>query len=118
MKDAASVNFWSRVEESDGCWVWTGARTKGGYGHLGIRGTTIQASHVAFALTRGRWPIAQVLHSCDNPPCVRPDHLTEGTIADNMRDMISRGRAAWQTDPERWSELGRVRANAYWASRK
>src|SRR6185312_3623765 len=91
--------FWSHVHKSDGCWEWTGARTKKGYGvfgRTGVKCRTIKAHRAAFLITHGHLPV-YVLHRCDNPPCVRPDHLYEGTAAENTSDMISRRRAPWQT---------------------
>lgn len=85
----------------DECWVWTGSRTKEGYGqfHLGNIGgkkRSTKATHVAIAMHLGI-PIEDlkgklVLHSCDNPPCVNPKHLRIGTAKDNADDRDNRGR--------------------------
>lgn len=80
-----------------GCHEWGGTRDADGYGvlpkvaraQLGER----RASRAAFVLDRGAVPEGlRVLHSCDNPPCVRPEHLRAGTQAENMADKVSRGR--------------------------
>lgn len=55
-------------------------------------GRTLLAHRVSFYFTRGRWPKPFCLHRCDNPKCVRPDHLFEGTHTDNVRDMVQKGR--------------------------
>lgn len=92
------ARFWARVEKSDGCWVWIGARTTAGYGET-WQGRVLYTHRVAYELTIGPIPAdLHVLHRCDNPPCCRPDHLFAGTHADNMRDMFAKGRGPklWQ----------------------
>ena len=91
--------FWSKVDRSGDCWVWTGARRRG-YGRFRVGSridgsrTLVRATHVAWELTNGPVPDGLfVCHRCDNPPCVRPDHLFLGTALDNARDMIAKGRA-------------------------
>lgn len=75
------------------CHEWQGSRVAQGYGRIGIGDGHYKRAHrVAWFLETGSWPTAQILHSCDNPPCVRIDHLREGTAADNIRDMDARGR--------------------------
>jgi hypothetical protein len=89
--------FWSKVEKGPGCWIWTGARKKYGYGQVGYKKadgkmTTTQAHRVSYALTYGDPGDLFVLHHCDNPPCVRPDHLFVGTHTDNMLDCAQKER--------------------------
>jgi hypothetical protein len=88
------VNFWARVAISgeDECWEWQGARQSQNYGNLRFNGRPHKAHRVAFYLTYGHWPIPKCLHSCDNPPCVNPAHLSEGTQLDNVRQAKERGR--------------------------
>lgn len=89
--------FWSKVEKTDDCWEWTASKDNHGYGHLGINGKIIRAHRVAWELTTGPIPTGLcVLHKCDNPGCVRPDHLFIGTKADNNHDMIAKGRLPTQ----------------------
>lgn len=79
----------------EGCWPWTGEKNVGGYGIISVRGKRQLAHRVSFSLHVG--PITNgmhVCHHCDNPCCVRPDHLFMGTRTDNMRDMVSKGRHA------------------------
>lgn len=79
------------------CWEWPGRRIVGGYGVLrtyGRKGRDIYAHRLIWEQYAGPIPAGmQVLHRCDNPPCVRPTHLFLGTAADNMADMRAKGRA-------------------------
>lgn len=85
--------FWPRVSKSEGCWEWTGPRYPNGYGMFSYQGRTQGTHRVAWMLTHGPIPDGlQVLHRCDNRPCVRPDHLFLGTQADNLRDCRAKGR--------------------------
>jgi hypothetical protein len=86
--------FWLRVEKSEGCWLWTAALDKNGYGWCRAFGRSAFAHRVAWRLTHGAWPTQALLHSCDNPRCVNPSHLREGTQAENIADAVSRGRVA------------------------
>jgi hypothetical protein len=90
--------FWKKVEKTDGCWTWTGGKDVNGYGRMsqGRRGLRPVLVHrVSWELHHG--PIEEglgVLHRCDTPACVRPDHLFLGSQADNMKDCASKGRNA------------------------
>lgn len=87
--------FWSHVaktENPDDCWLWTGPTARRGYGLMYFDGKRGLAHRYALSLRIGRMPEMFVLHSCDTPQCVNPNHLREGTQADNVRDMVERGR--------------------------
>lgn len=87
--------FWAKVSRSspDQCWPWTAARYWHGYGKIGIDGKTAYAHRIVWAMTRGPIPSGlDVLHRCDNPPCVNPAHLFLGDHSDNMRDRVQKGR--------------------------
>jgi len=87
--------FWAKVKKSPGCWVWTGSRLATGYGRLKARGKHYGAHRMAYELTFWAVPSGMcVLHRCDNPPCVRPDHLFLGSNRDNVADKVAKGRQA------------------------
>jgi len=93
---AAADRFWPKVEKSDGCWLWIASRNIHGYGQLrlgGRSGRPVGAHRIGYILANGAIePGLDVLHRCDNPPCVRPDHLRLGTAAQNLRDAATKGR--------------------------
>ena len=90
------TRLWSRViaDPHSECWVWIGYRDAFGYGQIGIGGRKLEFTHrLAWQLANGPIPAGLlVLHTCDNPPCVRPSHLFLGTHADNTADMMAKGR--------------------------
>jgi hypothetical protein len=93
LDEQLAERFWARVEKSGECWLWTGARLQKGYGSIRIANRAFSTHRVAMALNGAIPPDDMaVLHRCDNPPCVRPEHLFLGTQADNMADMIKKGR--------------------------
>jgi hypothetical protein len=88
--------FILRVKKGRGCWEWTGARNWKGYGVLRVDERNQLAHRIAYQLAYGETPFdLYVLHHCDNPGCVRPDHLFLGTLADNNADMRAKGRNWW-----------------------
>ena len=100
--DEAVFSFWSKVDKSGPtmlgmvtpCWVWTRATNDNGYGVAWISGRTVLAHRHTWDTAVGPIPDGlKVLHRCDNPPCVRPDHLFVGTQADNNLDADRKNRS-------------------------
>lgn len=78
----------------DKCINWLGAKDKNGYGQTTYQGKQWKAHRLSYFLEKGSiGPNNLICHKCDNPSCINPKHLFEGTPLDNMRDMISKGRA-------------------------
>lgn len=79
----------------ESCWTWTGTIGGNNYGVIGIGGRSYKAHRMAYECANG--PIESglvVRHKCDNKLCVNPAHLEVGTVADNSRDMVTRGRSS------------------------
>jgi hypothetical protein len=100
-KTPIAERFWTKVErlEGEGCWLWTATRSAGRgdrsnwYGSVRVNNAMRRAHRVAWELTYGPIPDGlKVLHRCDTPPCVRPDHLFLGTDLDNALDRNAKGR--------------------------
>lgn len=87
------------VDKETGCWNFKGCKTKSGYGRLRVNGVHWMAHRYSLSCHLGR-PIADgmvVMHLCDNPSCVNPEHLKEGTQKENIEDCMSKGRATKAT---------------------
>lgn len=98
------ARFHSKYDRTDGCWLWRAAVTSAGYGSLGIADgdaslRTCPAHRVAYVLAHGDLPAgALVMHSCDQPLCVNPAHLSLGSDRANVRDAIAKGRMVRRPD--------------------
>jgi hypothetical protein len=87
--------FWQRVDTTGPCWEWQGARDERGYGRLRVNDRQTRAHRAMWEQAVGPIPAGMcVLHHCDNPSCVRLEHLYLGTDADNKRDVRERHRGA------------------------
>ena len=118
-----SERFWEKVAigEPDECWEWEAYRQENGYGTIKKNRKDIGAHRVSWELENGREvPDGMVvMHSCDNPSCVNPAHLSVGTQADNLADCKAKGRANTYTKFSA-DQVERVRqlANMKWTQRR
>ena len=87
--------FFNKVLRTPGCWLWLGSVDTSGYGLFKLNGVAHKATRFVYEATGGYIPPGlQVMHWCDNPRCVRPDHLSLGTCQDNMNDRNAKQRQA------------------------
>lgn len=84
--------FLGKCNVSDGCWVWSGMKSKTGYGQVKRDGKFIFAHRYSYMIHVGEIGSFFVLHKCDNRLCVNPDHLFLGTQKDNQQDMKAKKR--------------------------
>lgn len=100
------ANFWSKVDTTGDCWLWLAGTDRDGYGKFQFtpspmeRQRHVRAHRFAWTLAVGEIPMGMVIaHHCDNPPCVRPDHLWLATPRQNNDDKVDKGRHAkvWGT---------------------
>lgn len=93
------IRFWEKVNKTDSCWLWTGSKNNTGYGRVGVRGKLLLAHRVSFEMVNGKIKKGMnVLHKCDIPSCVNPNHLWLGSHKENMKDMYKKGRACTGED--------------------
>lgn len=87
MPRAIDVRFWEKVdfEDIDGCWLWTGALTKG-HGRFNVSGRSVPAHRVAWLLEHGEDAPGQLDHECRVKHCVRPGHLRVATDQENQQN--------------------------------
>lgn len=96
-----ATRFMANIMAHGECWIWTGTKTKAGYGQLGIGYERHYAHRLSFTLFVGPIPDGQcVCHACDTPACVAPWHLWLGSHGDNMRDCATKGRNGMTVHPE------------------
>ena len=106
LNDKDTARFLAKVATNDDpgqCWYWQAGKHGDGYGGLLYSGESQRAHRVAYTLAHGQIPPGlDVLHSCDNPTCCNPSHLTAGTRAQNMADKVARmrNRTRYLTDAQ------------------
>ena len=92
----ADNNFWPKVQKTDDCWLWDGPLMGNGYGSIRPSSAAAMtgAHRFSWALHNERWPDkgSVIMHTCDTPRCVNPDHLVMGTQSANIRQAVERGR--------------------------
>lgn len=96
--------FWRHVVKTEKCWIWVGGGSgpRGQYGGFNKKGKKVKTHRLSYELAYGPIdPEICVLHKCDTPRCVRPDHLFLGTRLDNSQDMLSKNRHYTVTNPEK-----------------
>lgn len=88
------LNYFGWEVSSAGCWLWKGNINSKGYASMHVKGLgKVECHRIAYLVWVGEIESGlQVRHTCDNPPCINPEHLVLGTIADNMRDKVERNR--------------------------
>lgn len=108
LTESDKARFWAKVNKDgplpdqsnphyaglDRCWVWEGTKNDGGYGRVWALGRSLMTHKLSFLLSGQELPKDSplALHRCDNPPCVNPNHIFNGTYLDNARDKCNKGR--------------------------
>lgn len=93
MRDMRTVFYSKITKDASGCWLWNGVLDKKGYGRIFVNRKRYFAHRLSWIVHNGEIPQGMyILHKCDNPTCVNPDHLFIGTQKDNVDDCIEKGR--------------------------
>ncbi len=116
----------NKTNKTDTCWLWTGFLNNKGYGQIGVANNKLAYTHrVSYALYIGEIPKGLlVLHKCDTPACLNPEHLFLGTQKENMQDCKRKGRTTlgprargyvdgrWAKDPKEYARLAAEKKRA------
>jgi Autographiviridae endonuclease len=116
-----TIRFWRKVKRrspSD-CWLWTAGRSEG-YGQISVRGRMLFAHRVSWVMRFRRRipPGLLVLHRCDTPACVNWRHLRLGTHANNIHDMMAKGRGNFVGCPPKLTAHNVVFIRKLWSRRR
>jgi hypothetical protein len=87
--------FYDKVEKGQKgeCWNWIAAKTSKGYGCFKLKGKVLLAHRLSYLISVGQInPKMDICHHCDNPSCVNPNHLFQGSRSENMKDSVRKGR--------------------------
>lgn len=108
------ASFWIKAKQTNYCWEWEGGKDNCGYGRFN-HSLEVLAHRISYQLLYGRIEKEiHILHRCDNPGCINPDHLFVGTHQENMIDKMKKGRArhfgrrsqyygvTWRKDSKCW----------------
>lgn len=106
--------FWAKVHKTPTCWLWTSSFNQAGYGTFHVTDVGSRVAHKVSWLIHNGGSLhksTKVLHKCDNPPCVNPDHLILGSQGENNKDMCLKGRnPRAKITPEMVLEIRRLRS--------
>jgi hypothetical protein len=112
-KQQQIASFLTKISKHEnGCWLWTGAIGSRGYGVFSSKLIPSKRAH-RFSFAAFVEPIKKgnvICHRCDNPPCVNPEHLFQGTHAENMLDAIQKGRLTGPSEVARKPRTERSKA--------
>ena len=110
------ARFFMKVQDKGYCWEWTGSTNKDGYGTFRLGKKIILAHRYSFMVANNKQPNDCILHRCDNPLCVNPHHLYDGSHKDNMHDIRKSGYrrqnvssqyigVSWRNDSKKWRAM-------------
>ena len=105
------IRFWKYIRKTDFCWEWIGYKDKNGYGRISKKRRFFSVHRISWELHNGKIPDGLcVLHSCDNPSCVNPDHLFLGSFQNNSNDCALRIREVESRTchPQKYEGINRV----------
>ncbi len=117
----AAVEARVEYEPNSGCWLWAGPADHLGYGRVGIGRIRLLAHRASYFGHHGHLPPLDILHGCDTPACVNPDHLRPGTHQENMDDRGRRGRGSGgdlKGEECPWSKIGPAEVRAIRGERR
>lgn len=92
MRKNLTDRFFAKVNKTDTCWEWTAYTLYNGYGRFSFNSRTEYAHRVSWFIAHGKWPNKHVMHTCDNPACVNPEHLILGNQIENIKDRNKKQR--------------------------